>query len=328
MIFTDCCGGSKWIRDGSEGGALDVNTSASTSTITFASATQGTPFNVRLEKNNDPSLKDSYYEIRVTDASRGASIGVAGWKTRGFFYNGNCSNGSAGLIIGFGKSITVGGVVGVRLMRNDASRKCSIIFYHNGRCLGAGFCVDDSNDEFYPCLHVSGSTTVSFSIPPPPSVFERETSAHNHDGSYSGDWSIEKAFVGPYLVELPLTNASMRQKVSLQKVVAASSEHDTLYQLVIKICNSFRTAFTITGKTDAFDRIEFSGQCMSTRMMPAPCFTEMERHIASALNGKGGSGGFQKIIISDEGWLIMSGPTFEILCSRYAETFEPVSSIN
>jgi hypothetical protein len=75
-FYSDCCGGSKWIRDGSEGGALDVNTSASTSTITFASATQGTPFNVRLEKNNDPSLKDSYYEIRVTDASRGASIGV------------------------------------------------------------------------------------------------------------------------------------------------------------------------------------------------------------------------------------------------------------
>jgi hypothetical protein len=85
-----------------------------------------------------------------------------------------------------------------------------------------------------------------------------------------------------------------------------------LYQLVIKICNSFGTAFKITGKTDAFDRIEFSGPCMSTRMMPAPSFTEMERLISLALNGKGDSGGFQKIISSDEGWLIMSGPTFEV----------------
>jgi hypothetical protein len=37
-----------------------------------------------------------------------------------------------------------------------------------------------------------------------------------------------------------------------------------LYQLVIKICNSFGTAFKITGKTDPFDLIEFSGPCMST----------------------------------------------------------------
>lgn len=337
MITTDICGDSKWIRDGSEGGALDIYSSASTCTITFASATQGMPFNVRLERNINPSLKDSYYEVRVTDASKGASIGMGlvtenrfrpGWKIRGFFYNGNCTNGSAGLLIGFGKPITVGDVVGVRLMRDDASRKCSIIFYHNGRCLCAGFCVDDSNDEFYPCLHVSGGMTVSFSIPPPPSVFERETSVRDHDDPYSGDWSIEKAFVGPDLVELPLTTALMRQKVSLQKVAAASSEHDALYQLVIKICNSFCTAFKITGKTDAFDRIEFSGPCMSTRMMPAPSFTEMERLISLALNGKGDSGGFQKIISSDEGWLIMSGPTFEVLCSRYAEIFEPVSSIN
>ena len=157
-------------------------------------------------------MKDSYYEVRVTDASKGASIGMGlvtenrfrpGWKIRGFFYNGNCTNDSAGLIIGFGKSITVGGMVGVRLMRDDASRKCSIIFYHNGRCLGVGFCVDDSNDEFYLCLHVSGARLFHFQFRHHLPCFERETSVYNHDDPYSGDWSIEKAFVGPDLVELP-----------------------------------------------------------------------------------------------------------------------------
>lgn len=269
---------SKWIRDGSEGGALDVYSSASTCTITFASATQGTPFNVRLERNINPSLKDSYYEVRVTDASKGASIGMGlvtenrfrpGWKIKGFFYNGNCTNGSAGLIIGFGKSITVGGVVGVRLMRDDASRKCSIIFYHNGRCLGAGFCVDDSNDEFYPCLHVVEHDCFIFNSATTFRVLREKrqfTIMMTPTVEIGRSRRLSSARI---LSSCPLTTASMRQKVSLQKVAAASSEH-ALYQLVIKICNSFGTAFKITGKTDPFERIEFSGPCMSTRMMPGP----------------------------------------------------------
>ena len=192
-----------------------------------------------------------------------------GWKIKGFFYNGNCTNGSAGLIIGFGKSITVGGVVGVRLMRDDASRKCSIIFYHNGRCLGAGFCVDDSNDEFYPCLHVVEHDCFIFNSATTFRVLREKrqfTIMMTPTVEIGRSRRLSSARI---LSSCPLTTASMRQKVSLQKVAAASSEH-ALYQLVIKICNSFGTAFKITGKTDPFDRIEFSGPCMSTRMMPGP----------------------------------------------------------
>jgi hypothetical protein len=43
----------------------------------------------------------------------------------------------------------------------------------------------------------------------------------------------------------------MRQKGSLKKIAEASSEHDALYQLAIKICYSVCSAFTITGKTGA-----------------------------------------------------------------------------
>ena len=140
LIITDYGGDSKWVRDGLEGGALDVSF-ASTYTITFASATQGTPFNVGLQWNNNPSFKGCYYKVRVTDTSKGALIEVGfvteygfrpGWKKRVFSYNRNCTNGSVGPLIRFGKSITVGGVVGVHLMRDDAIRKCIIIFYHNG----------------------------------------------------------------------------------------------------------------------------------------------------------------------------------------------------
>ena len=36
----------------------------------------------------------------------------------------------------------------------------------------------------------------------------------------------------------------------------------------------------------------------------------------------------KKIIVSDSGRLILSGPTAEVICSRYVQTFEPVTSIN
>ena len=72
-----------------------------------------------------------------------------------------------------------------------------------------------------------------------------ENHHRDHDDPYSRDWVIEKAYVGLELCELPLPTGSGRQKVSLERDAAASSEDDALYQLV---WNSFRTEFRITGK--------------------------------------------------------------------------------
>ena len=311
---TATAGNWTWIGDGSEGGKLSLSSFGATScTVTCASTTQGTPYNARLDRKCD-----SYYEVKVTDLQPGGSLGVGlvtndgfqpGWKTKGCFFNGNISNGSAGLIIGFGNKIKVGSVVGVRLMRIDG--KCEIIFYLDGQCLGTGFSLDNNSDEFYPCIHVDGSTTVSFSNPAAPSVFERELS--NHDNPYSGHWSIEQFFVGPELGEI-----SASSKVNIQR------EGDG-YRLVIKSFNSFSTSFIITGKAEAFDLIKFTVACISTKMMPPPEFVELEKVIVKALND---DGGFKKIIVSDSGRLILSGPTAEVICSRYVQTFEPVTSIN
>lgn len=96
------------------------------------------------------------------------------------------------------------------------------------------------------------------------------------------------------------------------------------YQLSIKIDNSFRTSFAITGKMDAFDKIELASHCMATRMMPRPAFEKMEKLVQSALSN---DGGWKKLIVDEQGQLIMSGPTAEIICSRFIETFEPLRSI-
>lgn len=322
--MTDNSSNLKWIGDGSEGGSVDVDETSS-STITFASATQGTPFNIRLD-TNDSFVSDSYYEIKVVDMYKDASLGVGlvtadrfqpGWKTKGCFYNGNITNGSAGLVIGFGNRIKEGDTVGVFQQRGE---QCNIVFYHNGRCLGAGFSVDDNNEKFFPCLHVSGRTTVTYSTPSPPTVFEREHANNDHDDPYSGDWEIEQAFTGPELRELPLPENSTF-KVSFEKAGALQDQ----YRISIKISNSFHTSFKISGKMEAFDKIEFTGGCISTRMMPMPGFDEVEQFISSAVRS---DGGFQKMIVSEDGKLIMSGPTAEMICSRYFETFQPVRSID
>mmetsp|Transcript_21464 Transcript_21464/g.38455 ORF Transcript_21464/g.38455 Transcript_21464/m.38455 type:complete len:340 (+) Transcript_21464:149-1168(+) len=330
----------KWIGDGSEGGKLDVaegegkSADATTnSTITFASATQGTPFNIRL----DDDTTASYYEVKVTKMSKEASLGVGlvtadgfqpGWRTKGYFYNGNITNGSAGLIIGFGDRIKEGDVVGVYQKRSnigedDNSPKCNIIFYLNGRCLGAGFSVDDSNKKFYPCLHLSGNATVSFTIPPSPTIFEREQKVNSHGDPYSGDWAIEQAFLGPELGELPITDRRSKFKVSFEKVDAPSSASAVQYQLAIKICNRFWTSFTMVGKMEEFDKIEFTGHCASTRMRPSRDCQDMEQLVSSSLSS---DGGLKKLIVSESGQLIMSGPTAEFRCSRFIEAFKPVRS--
>ena len=327
-----------WIGDGSEGGTINVD-SEDNSSITFASATKGTPFNVRLDANDTASC---YYEAHITSLENGSSLAVGlvtesgflpGWKTRGCFYNGNITNGSAGLIIGFGKYIKEGDVVGVYQQRisssdngdtNNSNRQCNIIFYINGRCLGAGFSLADTNSEkYYPCLHVSGKATVKYSVPPstPTMVFDREQEAGNEGDTYSGDWQIEQAFVGPELGELPLPEGGSRPfKVSLEKVESSS------YRISVRIGNSISTAFTITGKMDeAFDQIELAQGCISTRMMPRPELRELEKLVCSALDHDGGT---RKIIVSgDDGTLILTGPTTEIICSRYEASFEPVTSL-
>lgn len=396
-MMSNSAGTLKWIGDGSEGGKLSSSSSSSSpsavpsttgggsgssfTTIAFASATHGTPFNIRLDDDDNNNGDDAtsttvvvadsyyyYYEVKVLDLSKESSLGVGlvtgegfrpGWKTKGCFYNGNITNGSAGLIVGFGKSIKSGDTVGVYQQHEEEEggddeaagrrrrrrRRCNIIFYHNGTCLGAGFSLEGVNDneKFYPCLHLSGNAEVEYSVPSsPPTVFQREQQEpQKHDDPYNGEWMIVQAFSGPELGELPLPEKS-RFKVSLERVDTTPSSSDgdgdgdsgetsAQYGIYVKISNSLRTSFSITGNemegSLLFDEIKFTGHCTGTRMRPSPEFQEMEYFIQSALSDDD-DGGFKKMIISgEEGQLVMSGPTAEIICSRFVEMFEPVTSL-
>ena len=47
-------------------------------------------------------------------------------------------------------------------------------------------------------------------------VFEREPSVRDHEDPYSGDWVIDKAFVGLELCLLPLPTVTRRKEVSFE----------------------------------------------------------------------------------------------------------------
>ena len=313
---------SKWIGDGSEDSTLTV----SSDTITIASATTGTPFNARLDA--DIPLGDLYYEVSVSDLSKGSHLAVGlvhkekflpGWKTKGYFYNGNISNGSAGLIIGFGPYTKTGDTIGVYLRYLDEGY-FEVIFYHNGRCLGAGFSIKGSNTLF-PCLHVSGNASVKVVPRSSPTVIARET-YFNPNEAYIGTWEIERLFVGPELGEYPLPDSS-RFKLFIEKV------EDKQYRLSVKITNTFSNTIELAGKVDAFGSIKFLGHCMTTRMMPHPEHEELEKMIGKEFDGGDNvSSGLKKMMITTDGNLLLSGPTTEMSYIRYVETFKPVVSID
>ena len=320
---------ARWIGDGTDGATLlqvsdDPDEGSAPSTITFGTAKRGTPYNVRLDSSASPSPPFSpadalYYEITLDEVGSGnLAMGyvtrdnfLPGWKTRGMFYNGNLTNGSAGLRMGFGPFLKAGDTVGSYLIRDNNTVK--VVFYLNGRCLGPGFVISAScTDVFYPCLHLDGMATVTYFTPKTfPSVVEREPATF--DDPYNGDWLLKKAMTGPELHELPLPEDA--------KIVLGFGNNDGggTYRLSIKVANMFNTSVKIVEKTEAFDKIEV-GPAMATRMMPPPDLEPVERFMEEGLET------LYKMIVSGDGSLILTGPAAEMICERYEKSFDPVTS--
>lgn len=319
----------KWIGDGSDGGHIAISED---NTVTVSSATLGAPFNVRLDAEQMP-LADLYYKVKVVDISKESSLAVGlvtqdkfqpGWKTSGYFYNGNVTNGSAGLIIGFGKFIKSGDEVGVYL-RHVESQSSTIVFYHNRRCLGAGFLIQDPPPVLYPCLHVCGSAAVNIEHCIPPSVVTREQNQNDSNDAYGGDWEIKRLFIGPELCEFTLPQGTLL-KLSLEKSCGRSADNRAEYTFIVKIANTFRTTVELREDSESLDSIRLSGHCISTRRMPPPELQELEHLIGKELNGGDNeSSGLTKMKVADDGTLIISGPVMEMQCSSFVETFEPIN---
>lgn len=311
-----------WLTDGSPGSTLHVSSSdeesSTTMILSMEAAKQGTPLNVRLD-STDGYLKGCYYfEVEIKESTKSLSIGVvlkkdfkAGWKTRGMFLNGNLTNGSAGLKIGFCESPRPGDTVGVFVKRSTET--VEIIFYSNGRCLGPGFRIPEPLDSLFPCLHTDGKAEVIVRVPNSFPAIEVRQSASYAD-PYSGTWKLCKAFRGPELGEFPLPRGSLF-------TFKFDFTGENVYNLTLKIGNTMRTRMIVEGKIDQFDKISVNAP-VSTRMLPNLETAETERFLAVALPD------LSKMIVSENGDLVLTGATAELICQRYEETIEPLTSYN
>mmetsp|Transcript_53349 Transcript_53349/g.159749 ORF Transcript_53349/g.159749 Transcript_53349/m.159749 type:complete len:312 (-) Transcript_53349:51-986(-) len=300
----------KWIGDGSDG-KLTVDGGQ----MSFGSAKSGTPFNIRLDDESIAPTGSLFYEVEVVELNGTLGIGaitrdnfLPGWKSKGIFYNGNLTNGSAALLCSFGERAAVGDTVGLFIKRNDGQLKT--FFYFNKKCLGEAFRLDGETDVFYPCLHLDGNCVVKYRSPDSfPSETNRQPS--ERADAYCGDWELTKAFDGPELYERALPKDE-------EIILNFHQTGGKSYHLSVKVGNSMRTTVNITGELEAFDEINV-GMVMSTRKMPPPELMDFERFLSSKLPE------MRKMIVGENGELVMCGVTVELLAKRYEKHFEPLT---
>ena len=324
-----------WIGDG--GGSLSIATSAAANdeeptrtVLSVASVKQGTPFNVMYDTSSGnldkPVLSSFCFQVDVQELKGNLSVGLVqkeqflqGWKTRGMFYNGNVTNGSSALLVGFGDHIKQHDKIGVMLSTKQEN-VMEAIFYMNGQCLGPAFQIAATGaSSWYPCIHVSGEAKLAYSTPS--TLFDttiRSSVSLNDDDddSYEGDWKITRLFKGPELGEFPLPPGR-----DIVMNIQQNKQQPGIFQLAIKVANTIRGQVQVVGKMEAFDKIQVSPNLVSTMMMPSPEWQATEQAINEALPT------LYKMIVSkpaSTASLIMTGPAAELMAERYTKTFEPL----
>jgi len=304
-----------WIGDGTEGCSLISNENGE---VTATAAKQGRPFNVRAMEAI-PSDCSSFF-VDILECSGNVSIGLVtahefrpGWKTRGMFYNGNVTNGSAALITGFGKYLEEGDTVGVRKFKNN--NKTEVQFVVNGENLGTAFQLEDDNggkDIYYPCVHVSG--TVKFVCQA--GQLLNENVGLLGEGGYAGSWKLESLEMHGKRLEL----------LPDDPIIIALEGDPVPTHISIKVANTIFGSIQVLGQGE--DAIGGPGALDvkvgpmgSTLMMPRPPLDKIEQTVTAAFRG------ISKMTLV-MGYLYMSGSgdgNPELQASRYTKNFKPLA---
>eukprot|EP00923_Selenidium_pygospionis_P007479 GHVN01012795.1.p1 GENE.GHVN01012795.1~~GHVN01012795.1.p1 ORF type:complete len:290 (+),score=49.17 GHVN01012795.1:69-938(+) len=131
----------------------------------------GTPF-CAMWKGAGAKEGTSYTEFKLTSMESGCpppSFGLtdeksfaAGWGLKGMLFNGNVTNGGGCLIAKFGdKPIKAGDTVGV--LAEFKGTALSVIFFHNGKCLGPAFEIADRSawEPLHPMISCQGGEKIT-----------------------------------------------------------------------------------------------------------------------------------------------------------------------
>jgi len=267
----------------------------------------------------------SYFEIEVKDLQPHSSckVGVAtehgfaaGYRCKGLFFNGNLTNGSAGLKFGFGKTPSSGMVLGVKL--ELAEDKATVTFYQDGLCLGPGFVSKRMNPQapIFPVV-IAGSNGDRFSIrvlsEVPAAIRGEGSNGRSQEHPAIGDWELKSLMLGPELGHFPLSSKMEGQKVTC-RVQPAEEKGEGFFSFIFKIGNTVR--FGVQSSRD--DRLHplhaLKPICpgSSTMMMPPPGMQEVEQKVIQSMES------IYKWLAAEGQPMLLVGPTFEM-------SFEPSS---
>jgi hypothetical protein len=249
-----------WISDGKPGASFEAT---GENELTINGGKHGTPFNLRV----DTSEANYYFGFTIQAKGKSSiSIGVVtpsrflgGWKTKGMFYNGNLTNGSAAKAVSWGPRFEEGDSIGVRVI--DGGNE--VVFYKNGKSLGTGFALADTGGKAYcPCIHIDGDAKIAIEVPaelPPKEVFSEEL----------------KGIEGPWKLVEAVTEAGVSLPVpSILSTLTVARDGDTL-KLHMKVGNPINGSAQILQEKGNSLSVEM-GHMMSGRMMSPPGLREIE----------------------------------------------------
>ena len=296
----------KWIGDGGDGEITQDGPS-----LTVASATRGTPLNVRFDDDDAPiPAGDWCFEVVLVHIVKGSSVSVGivnpqemlpGWKTRGMFYNGNLTNGNAALVTNFGPYLKEGDTVGVHVTNGNRE----FTFYHDGRCIGMGFSLPEGK-AYCPCIHVSGEVQIIVAIP------ETCPATLSKEGKKEGlvdEWILTESVNES---GSPVTIPEGRDIV----LNVGAGPNENQYDFSLRVGNTLRCH--VVKEDGGGVKI---GPIMSTMMEPPPELREIESVLSSSLSK------VESMELQDNTTLILSGADgsqLKLVFGRYSKTFKPL----
>jgi hypothetical protein len=241
-------------------------------------------------------LPDSYwYEVRIVKKDRSASLSVGvvlptefhrGYKTKGMFYNGNLTNGSAALKTGYGPYLKEGDVVVLGCSR--VSDRFVMTVFVNGDRVGRGFDVrTTTSDEetFTPCLAVHGKDVHVLARitdrPPSTASTNDDVNSGRPSHPFEGKWTLIEAIMddGERLYPVPDGVEPIHVWMNIQP---EEQDDKVLLHVTLRICNIKNTTLEVVsasldGRTY---HVKLTGHVTSTLLMPPPEYRQVENGLS------------------------------------------------
>jgi len=320
----DANGKATWNLESVEGGqghvlSMDV-TGGSPMNLCYSLEEVPTRYFFRVEILKKSSRSDSFSVgvVRLSEFKKG-------WGTKGMFYNGNLTNGSSALKVGYGPYLKESDSITLEYV--ELEDKYQVKIQVNGTELGTSFEISRngaSDEAFVPCLHVQGGLRVRAIAQTESPVLESTTP---QVPSLSGDWALVEAFEAPqgtkriWPLNAQTTELQQNSPVPTATVHFEATNTDEgleHWMVVLKVYNTIRIIRQIVECPSDDGESGFAIKIptgvppgtMSTKMMPPQPFGQIELKLSQIFGSNWKmlrmANGNALAVLSDDGTLLAS----------------------